>query len=186
MSHPKGTYLGGIRTVADLRSRCSVDEYTECWHWQLSMVQGAPKVHFVTPDTGKRIGMRGRRAAVYLDKGHNIEMGRSVFARAMCKSLDCVNPEHSRAGNRDTMGRALAESGRAKNLLSKRAASTATARRTRAKITMDDARQIRVSDETQAALAKQYGIAQSAIWAIKTGKAWCEHAPNASVFTWRP
>lgn len=182
MSHPHGAYLGGIRTIEDLRQRCRVDDLSGCWHWSLCITQGMPKVHFVL--NGKRGCSRGRKAALLLS-GKEVKPGHVVFAIRKCTSDDCVNPEHSRSDNRKNHGSYLRASGKAKTP-AKSAAARENILHHRAKITMEKAREIRASTETQAALAKQYGIAQSAIWSIKHNRAWKESLPGASVFNWRP
>jgi hypothetical protein len=180
MSHAEGTYLGGIRTIEDLRIRCRLDDETGCWHWGMAMVQGNPKVHFVLD--GRRLSTRGRKAALLL-AGKEIKPGHVVFATRSCKSDDCVNPAHARSADRANHGSYLKATGKAIS-----PAKTAAARKTvlakLAKITMEDARAIRNSRDPQAKLAEKYGIAQSAIWSIKNNRAWRELAPQASVFAW--
>ena len=56
MTHAVGTYLGGIRSVADLRERCRIDDETGCWHWGLAIVRGVPHVAFVDEDGRRRKG----------------------------------------------------------------------------------------------------------------------------------
>lgn len=179
MSHPHGAYLGGIRTVEDLRQRCRVDEDTGCWHWGLSMCQGHPRVHLGVE--GKRFAARGRRAALIL-AGTPPKRGHVAFATRECKSNDCVNPEHARSANRGNHGQYLRSTGLG-NSPAKTAAAINSARTHLAKLTMEDARAIRASTESTYALARQFGVAQSCIWSVKAGKSWKEHAPQASVFT---
>ena len=106
MSHPHGTYLGGIRNLDDLRLRCVVDEDTGCWHWRLSKCDGVPKVH-VTHPALPRPGhiMRGRRAALLLARGRDLPAGHVAYARLTCQSADCVNPSHCQSGDRHAHGR---------------------------------------------------------------------------------
>ena len=181
MSHPEGTYLGGIRTVEDLRQRCRIDPDTGCWHWGLAIVQGYPKVHFVTPE-GKRVSMRGRRAALYLRRGRDLPKGKMAFPADQCRAVDCVNPAHARFGDRLVHGEYLKRTGKAKSPR-KTAANKAIARAKRAKITSEQAAEIRHSEESTYALARKYGIAQSAIWSIKKGRSWLDTLPTASVFS---
>ena len=183
MSHKEGTYLGGIRTVEDLRVRCYVDPDTACWHWRLAIVQGHPKVHFVAPDTCKRTTQRGRRAALYLQRGRDLPDGHFAFARLQCKSLDCVNPAHCVSGDRAAHGEYLRQSGRIKGLPSKCAGSRKSWEKRR-KITPEIAQTIRTSEESTYALAKRLGLSQFAVWSCRVGKSHRATVANASAFTW--
>lgn len=182
MSHKHGTYLGGIRTIEDMRQRCRVDSDTGCWHWGLGFSCGSPKIHFVTPDTKRERGMRGRRVALYLKRGRDLPKKHVAFPGDGCRSADCVNPSHCTSGNRFALGEYLRRMGLTKTP-AKIASAKRAARTYLAKITMDDARAIRASEETTYALAKQYGIAQSAISSIKLGRLWQDTLPQASVFS---
>jgi hypothetical protein len=46
-----------------------------------------------------------------------------------------------------------------------------------AKLTMEDARAIRASTETSAALARQYGVVKNTIYNIRSGRTWKEEVP---------
>lgn len=161
-----GAYLGGIRTVEDLRCRCRVDEETGCWHWSLAIVCGAPSVHWVDAE-GVRRKARGRRASLLI-AGKTIRKGHVAFARAICTSHDCVNPDHSKSGTRDEEGKAITASGIWKNSPTKIAAAKAVAKRKR-KLTDAAAAEIRASTLTDAALSKEHGLSRYAVWAIRAG-----------------
>jgi hypothetical protein len=178
-----GDYLGGVRDLEDLRKRCRIDEYTNCWLWSMGCDKedGIPRV-WVTMGDGKRRVMRGRKAAIYLSTGRDLPPWHRAFPRLTCKSKTCVNPGHSRTGTLAEWGEYIAATGKGKSH-AKTAANRKTSRTRLAKITLDQAREIRLSDESTYALAAKYGIAQSAIWNIKRGRSWKEHAVGASVFT---
>ena len=100
MPHPHGTYLGGIRTVEDLRQRCYVDPCTDCWRWKLGTSQGSPRVHFRLPDGIYRTE-RGRRAALMLARQGELKPTEYAVPRMSCASPSCcVNPAHAFAGTR--------------------------------------------------------------------------------------
>jgi hypothetical protein len=167
MPHATGTYLGGIRTLEDLRQRCVIDAETGCWHWRLSFSQGSPRVHLQHPAAaGGRLGvaMRGRRAALLLATGSDLPPGHFAFARACCKADDCVNPAHSRSGNRQQHGEWLRKTGKVKNLLTKSLAS----------------------DEPNQALADRLGVSKFVIYQVRNGRTHVGALPGASVFSWRP
>lgn len=184
MPAKKGDDLGGIRTIEDLMMRCYISPDTGCWHWRLSMLDNAPRVHVVTRE-GERTIMRGRRAALYLQRGRDLPKGHVAYARLQCKAVDCVNPAHCMSGDRRAHGEYLRASGRVKGLPSMSAGS----RRqwaSRRKITDEMAREIRTSTESTYALAKRMGLSQFAVWSCRAGRSHRETMGAASVFSWRP
>lgn len=183
MTAPVASYSGGIRTVACLMNRCHVDEDTGCWLWRLSISQGVPRVHILLPD-GRHGVMRGRRAALYLARGIELQAGHVAFAAACCKRMDCCNPEHARSGTRIAAGKALSKSGRVRMLPRKVAAALRNIR-LHSKLNPQKVRDIRASEMSTRDLSRLYGVAQSHIQSIRAGKAWRELAPNASVFSQR-
>jgi hypothetical protein len=105
---PKGTHLGGIRTLEDLRQRCVIRAGSDCWH-------------FRTPD-GKQLG-RGvgyeirvgdQRLTVtkasWLLAGNEPPIPGRVIYRC-CESHDCANPEHLKCGYRKALQKHLRSSG---------------------------------------------------------------------------
>jgi hypothetical protein len=188
MSHPHGTYLGGIRTLEDLRIRCAVDDDTGCWHWRLSKCDGVPKVH-VTHPALPRPGhiMRGRRAALLLARGRDLPAGHVAYARLQCTSKDCVNPAHCQSGDRDAHGVYLTKSGRVKGLLSKAKASRAMWDKRGRKVTPEVRAHILASEASTYALAKELNLSQFAVWSVRQkGAVHTPHLAQASAFTWRP
>jgi hypothetical protein len=183
MSHKHGTYLGGVWSVAALRDRCRINDVTGCWLWGMACDResGSPTMWIRLRQGEEPLRVRGRRGALLL-AGVTIPRGHVAYQTPDCKSDLCVNPDHCRVGTKAEWGRFIAESGAGKTP-AKLAANRKIGREKLAKITMEDAREIRVSNESTYALAKRYGIAQSAIWNIKRGRAWKELAPGASVFT---
>ena len=179
MSHAKGTDLGGIRSIEDLRLRCRMDPDTGCWNWGLSTCEGHPRVWVVAAD-GTRWKSTGAAASFFLREGRKPVRGKIAY-RSCCNNL-CVNPEHVVEGTRADHGALCASRGVWKNKPNRIAANRRNIRGALAKLTIDQAREIRSSLCTDAALAKVYGIARSQINAIRRGKAWREHAPNSSVF----
>jgi len=177
MTHARGTVLGGIRTVEDLRDRCRIDEETGCWHWGLAIVRGAPHVSFVDAD-GKRRRGTGRNAAAALGLEGGVPDGHVAFARACCPSSDCVNPLHTRTGTRRQKGEAIVRTGEQRGLPSKAIPVSASNRR-RQKLTPDQVEAIRSSTDTQTALAARYGVSQTTIWAIVSGRRYRPQAYSA-------
>jgi hypothetical protein len=188
MPHQHGAYLGGIRTVEDLRKRCRVDAFSGCWHWGLAIVQGSPSVHFKAPDSGEKRKMRGRKAALYLQRGHDLPAGHLAWAVVGCNSTDCVNPAHCRSGTKPQWGQAMASSGEwrgmpSKLLAARKAAKVRWANQT---LTSEVRREIRESTESTRAIASRLGVSQFSVWASRVGKYGQETVAGSSVFTWRP
>ncbi len=181
MGQKVGAYLGGIRTVEDLRQRSHVDDETGCWHWSLAMNGNSPKVWFCL--NGKRSCMRGRRAALSILNGENLPRELVAFAIKACHSDDCVNPGHSRVGDRKAAGKALAKSGRVKGLSAKIRAARATGSK-RCKFSPEIVAEIRSSIEPTAQIAKRLGVAQNTVHQCRVGNS---YKPSGnSVFSWRP
>ena len=188
MPHAHGAYLGGIRTVEDLRKRCRVDSFSGCWHWGLAIVQGSPSVHFKTPDTGLKMKMRGRKAALYLHRGQDLPAGHMAWAVVDCKSSDCVNPAHCRSGTKAQWGQTMARSGQWRGMPSKLLAARKAAKVRWANhlLTPEQRQEIRESTESTYSLAARMGVSQFTAWAARVGKYGQDTVPGSSVFTWRP
>jgi hypothetical protein len=186
MPHAPGTYLGGIRTLEDLRQRCVIDAETGCWHWRMAITQGAPRVHLQHPQDGCKVTMRGRRAALLLATGRDLPRGHSAYARPCCKADDCVNPAHSRTGTRQQHGEWLRKTGKVKNLLSKSLASRRMWDQRGRKVTPAMRDEILHSTETWQALADRLGVSKFVIYQVRNGRTHLGVLPGASVFNWRP
>lgn len=184
MSFPKGTRLGGIRTVEDLKLRSVVDEDTGCWHWSMAMFAGAPRVHAWLPDTGREVTMRGRRAALYLEQGHDIPAKHIAYARHCCKSDDCVNPAHSRSGTKAQWGKWLTKTGKTKNLPSKCVAARKGWDKRGRKLTPEDVADIRSSKDSIVKTARRLGVSTGAVSSVLQQLSHRPLMAGASVFTW--
>jgi hypothetical protein len=180
----EGRYLGGIRTIEDIRQRCRISDETGCWHWgYCKSPEGVPRVHFVL--NGVRQTQVGRRAVVMLKTGQPIPRGHVAFPTRDCHAMDCLNPEHCRSGTRANYGQFMKFSGRSRSP-AKRAAALRTIRDKLSKLNWQDVRSIRASDEPADVLAERYKVGRRHIFSIKAGRCWKENLPQASVFTFRP
>lgn len=178
----EGTYLGGIRSVKDIRDRCKVDDETGCWIWSLSFYENAPRINFKL--NGKRYSMRGRRAA------QTVKTGKIVDPKMICYGLDkchnsCVNPAHIKVGPKEEFGKALSKSGKLKNVPNKVAAAK-KAHSVNNKLTEDQVRIIRMTDRSSRELAEEFGVHRGHIQNIRRGRYWRQGAANSSVFNWMP
>ncbi len=97
--------------------------------------------------------VKAHRAAWMLYKG-DIPQGKRVLHR--CDVPSCVNPEHLFLGT-------LKDNSRD---------SILKGRNPRAKLTLEQVREIRLSPETSFVLAEQYGVCRQKISKIKQNKAW--------------
>lgn len=184
MSHEFGTYLGGVRSIEDLRERCFIDEHTGCWHWRMAFNQGSPRV-WVHLGGGERLAMRGRRAALVLSTGKQVPRGFLVWAVRHCKSDDCVNPAHCKWGPKSEWGRDLSKRGTIKNRPSKIRAGREAGRKRRA-LTDEQAAYVRSSGKSIKDLAAEFGVSRALIGEIRRGTRYTEVFRGASVFVWRP
>lgn len=183
MPMEKGRYLGGIRTVEDLRQRSYVDPDTGCWHWRLAMVQNAPKIHFQAPDTGAVVVCKGRRATLWLQRGHDVPAGHLAYRRYTCTADDCVNPAHATSGTPTQWGAErrkgvdpVAKAVRSRNSLK------AWDQRGRL-VTPAMVREIRTSTDSVAAVAQRLGISQFCVWSVRTGQTHKHVPPFVTVGT---
>jgi hypothetical protein len=183
MSHPDGAYLGGIRTLEDLRGRCFIDSDTQCWHWRLAMSQGSPRVHVRCPD-GKSVVMRGRRAALFLSLGADAHVGQYAWNRAHCHSPDCVNPGHAKHGSRKQWGADMRKRGTFTNLPSKVRAARATSA-ARRKLTDEQAAAVLASTDSIAVTAARFGVSRIVVVGIRNRTTYLpREMAGASVFSW--
>lgn len=169
--------LGGIRTAEDLKSRCKIDPYDEhsCWIWRHAVDErGLPKLHFA----GSTMTIANVMAR--LKTGAAPVRGAVWFAQ--CLERRCCNPAHFAQGTHS----AATKRGRKANGLLHQTKLTA-ARRARAKLTEQQADEIRTSTESPALIAARYGIGKSQVHRIRRGTNWRPLPTSASsVFAWRP
>lgn len=155
----------GVRTPEDLRLRSRVDFDTGCWHWKQCICKGVPQV--VIPIEDRYMHMRGRRAAAYV-AGKRLCKGWQAWGT--CESEDCVNPDHVKTGPRAMWAAEMKKRGvwktpamqasqRAKNL--KRRA-----------LTPEQVLDILSSEKTGVALAREYGVSQETVSAVRRGKSY--------------
>lgn len=88
-----------------------------------------------------------------------------------CKNKRCINPDHLRAISKSAVLKGSFSD--YKNPI-RSAKISAYARANKAKLTLEQAREIRVSDKTQRELAIEYGVNKATIGSIKSGRTWKE------------
>jgi len=96
-----------------------------------------------------------------------------------CGDRKCVNPEHLYQSSTQAIAKKAAQRGAWSSVT--RAAKIAATKRAKGKLTMEQAREIRLSNESGPALAAIYGVNKSLINGIKSGRNWREYA-NSNPF----
>lgn len=177
-----GTYLGGIRTLDDLRQRCVIDEIDDrnaCWHFRRA--DGTKH----RPGVVQKVWVHGvgatyvTRAAWLLARGEHVKGQQWRVVRACC-SDDCVNPSHLRKTDMHRHQVLLGKAGRA-STPAKRAAIHRIGRE-RAVVTPELLRWLTESPQCGADIAHALGISAGRANALRRRER--QRAP--SVFAWRP
>jgi hypothetical protein len=165
MGHKPGAYLGGIRTVEDIRLRCYVDPRSDCWRWRLSSSRGRSCCVWSVDG----IDHRGTAArAAWALSGFRLEPGWVVSRnRSICDSPDCCNPAHHRAGPKGEVLPELTPEQREAHRVGVMRES-----RRRSKLSLWAAWMIRQSDATCHAEAAKWGVGPSTISQIRRGETW--------------
>ena len=133
------------------------------------------------PQVRHGTSMRSARRVVYeLTTGKTLP--RSKLVVMACRESHCVNFDHMQITTKAGVGKLAAKEG----AYAARRGKVMLLSRARAKLTLEKAREIRMSDESKRVLAQRYGVSPSLIGNIRRGEAWREAANGASVFNWRP
>lgn len=88
-----------------------------------------------------------------------------------CGNKSCINPDHLKISNKSAV---LKGSQNDYNNPVRRAKLSAYARANKAKLSIEQAREIRMSDKTYRELALEYGVNKATIGNIKSGRTWKE------------
>lgn len=178
MSGPKVCQHWTLERIRD--ERCV--EEGACWLWSGGMggpQKDTPNMHF-----------RGKVQAAYvvtwllLKERDSVPPGLSLWRG--CRDKRCINPTHIKSGSMAEKMADLASKGAYVCSPSRKARITASIRKTGAKLArgMNEAREIRASELSDAELSERHGISISRVNRIRNGKAWCETViPQASIFS---
>lgn len=150
-----------VQTMESLLARTT--EEGDCLLWQGYVGNGVPQVSH----GGKVVSVRRLMLEM---------MGRVVkptdFTPARCGCRTCVEPSHIVQRTHQQHAIAMLKAPRNETV---RVAKLQAYKRTHsAKLTLEQAREIRSSPETGAALARQYGVDKSLVSMIRLGKSWRE------------
>lgn len=180
MTHAKGTYLGGVNSIASLRARCHVDEVTGCWLWRQHTTKHGLAMVSLASSTGRTKSL-GRRAALDLSSRKQPTPDHVAYAIESCFEPSCCNPMHARWGTRTERMRQASARGafnsperiaRLKRL-SQQLSKLTPAQRVEAATSTGDCKEI----------AARLGVSPGRIAQLRRGG---EKRLAASVFEWRP
>lgn len=158
----EGAYL-----LERIRARCV--EEGECWIWQGATVSGHP----IMKPKGRSCTTVRRLVAEA--KGTPPEHRQPVVPA--CGEPLCVNPEHIKLTTVRAVARAAAKRGAYSNPL--RHARIAKTRRERhSKLTWEQVRAVRASEEPARVWAERLGVNKSLIHRIRRGDCWREFGAN--------
>lgn len=163
---PEAKAAPGV-SLQHVRERC--EEVGDCWIWQrCTNHMGYPVM---------RIGgtMRLVRRVAVEASGRALLPRQPVAVR--CGERGCVNPEHLFPSSESAIAKKAAKRGAWSSPM--RGAKIAQARRTTmAKLTLEQAREIRASSDSGPVLAARYGVNRSLVSRIRRGDAWREYMGN--------
>lgn len=137
----------------------NVEKSEDCWLWTGSQVAAG---YGVLPIDGKLYF--AHRLSYVLANG---EIPHGMLVCHSCDNRLCVNPDHLWLGTQLENMRDKARKGRAGNTNPKFGEQHHFS-----KVTEDDVRAIRASNESQKVLAERFNISKSAVSAIKIRKTW--------------
>ena len=153
-------------TLDDIKAQC--DEEGNCWMWTGSV---SSKGYHIAMVDGKQQLVR-RVAYGFKQFVPKLLPRQPVIAK--CTNKLCVNPACLSASTTSEVGRIAGAAGKMSSL-TKGAKIAARKRATDAKIDMDIARAIRMSDESGPVLAARHHIDNALVNRIKSGTAWKDY-----------
>lgn len=116
MTDPRKKRTDGVRTLADIKDRCRVDEITGCWIWALAMSDNGkhastrtPRIHIPPGVLRPEKYQTSASRAAWLLSGHELAADQVVW-RTCCRD-DCCNPQHEMAGTKAEEGAWMSASG---------------------------------------------------------------------------
>lgn len=144
--------------AAFLRKMSLLDPLSGCWIWQGLI----PRSHGYAIFSGRRVN----RLSYQVFHG---PISANIFVLHECDNPACINPDHLYAGDHQRNMQDRTDRGR--NLVGDR--------HPRARLTAGDIPHIRAAvaaGRTQRGVAAEFGVAQSQIWSVCSGRTWA-HVP---------
>lgn len=152
--------------VEFVRTRCT--ECGDCWEWQGATQEGNGN----TPMMKHKRRVRPVRRAMLEAIGVKVA-GR--LATYKCGNVRCVNPAHLEAVTRSVLQSRISKNTRYHSNPATLAKS-AQSRRLRAKLSPELAQRIRDNEGSQRAIAREFGVCQATVGAIKSGRTWRDYS----------
>lgn len=149
-----------------VRTRCT--ECGDCWEWQGAVQEGNGN----TPVMKRDRRVRPVRRVVLEAVGVKVA---GKLATYKCGNYMCVNPAHLEAVTRSEFQRRISQTMRYHSNPATLAKSAHSRRRT-AKLNPELAQTIRQTEGSQRAIAKQFGVCQATVGAIKSGRTWRDYS----------
>lgn len=150
--------------LAHIQSR--TEEIGDCWEWQ-----GAVQVRSRTPVMRYQKRHQCVRRWVAEAMGHNIE-GKVVTYK--CGNHLCCNPEHLQVMTKTALQKRTNKH-HIRYMSMTRRQRVAAARRATAKLKLEQVQAIREDPRPQREIAREYGISQPTVSAIKRGEMWRDY-----------
>lgn len=152
-------------TIEKIYSR--IEEDGDCWEWKgaFQSCGATPMIHW-----GNKVIAVRRLVA--------IEMGKNVTGKVVtcsCRNELCVNPDHIMVVTRKQLQVILAKERTYHTSPVRRMRISQIAREKLAKITYEQAMQIRQAEGTQRAIAAMFGVSQATVNKIKLGVTWQDY-----------
>lgn len=157
----KGVY--SLQTLESIIA--NTEEVGECQEWKGYFCNGTPAVSH----DGKMVTVRRLILAL---EGEPLPP--TDFAVPKCRNERCVCRAHIVREHQKDRVRRLAS--RAATNVLRNITLSETRRRLHAKLTIDQVREIRASDDSYAVLAKRFGVSKSMVGNIVRGRYWKEHS----------
>jgi hypothetical protein len=167
-------------SLPSLLSRC--EEVGECLIWQGRIANKSPQVFMVDPtaQNGGRY-VQVRRAVHELTTGKPLVKG--LHPSMKCRDPKCIAFGHMVLLSAKAVAQLAGKEGKLSMPSRKAAISAGIRKSTNAKLTLEQAREIRNSTESGPVLAARYGVHRTLPSRIKRGLSWAETTRGASIFT---
>lgn len=162
-----------LETMECMRIWDSLEELGDCLVWTGSLNKyGYPQYKSYVAD-----GCRLVKRMVWMFHGRAI--GYRVPIECTCGDKKCLNPAHMRPTTTKAIAKRAAKNGAWSSPI--RAAKISASKRSAAKLTVEVAREIRLSKESGRKLAQLYGVNRTVINGIRSGARWKEYT-NTNIF----
>lgn len=149
-------------------ARCTEDG--DCLLWKLKTSRSGAPVMYYRDENGARCNCHARSVAWRAAGKRKLKPGEVLTMD--CDNPACLNPGHMVVVTRADILRRVSNEAATKKL--RYATITRVIRAKQGKLTMEDARYVRASDKTLAALAQELGVSAQLLSLIRRGVRWPE------------